>query len=297
MLLLGLPLAFAAFPLPTYPECGEPDRPDLCPPELDGNWKFLSYYPASWTQPGESAEAAMAGTGMSVDRAFRVTTGRPDVTIAVLDSGVKWDEGQLLQKWALNGAELPLPEGAMTADANGDGAVTLADWAGDSRVRVDAGDDVADGFLDPSDLIATFSDGVDDDGNGYIDDVCGWDFLWNDNDPYDDVRYGHGTGISRDSAAEGGDGGDIGTCPSCTVLPIRVGDSFVVDGSAFGSGLAFAIDSGADVAAVAVGAVQQPAWVEQVVDRAWDQGLMVIGSAADETAYHPNPPGMAPPPF
>ena len=47
-------------------------------------------------------------------------------------------------------------------------------------------------MLDPSDLIATFSDGTDADANGFIDDIAGWDFFWNDNDPYDDVRFDHG---------------------------------------------------------------------------------------------------------
>jgi len=60
------------------------------------------------------------------------------------------------------------------------------------------------GYLDPEDLIVECSNGVDDDGNGYVDDICGWDFLWNDNDPFDDVYngglgYSHGTGESRGS--------------------------------------------------------------------------------------------------
>ena len=49
----------------------------------------------------------------------------------------------------------------------------------------------------------SFSDGVDDDNNGYTDDISGWDFYKNDNDPYDDTRYGHGTGEARDSSAAG----------------------------------------------------------------------------------------------
>ncbi len=38
----------AELPLPTYPECGEPDRPELCPSDLDGDWALLSYVPAAW---------------------------------------------------------------------------------------------------------------------------------------------------------------------------------------------------------------------------------------------------------
>ena len=46
---------------------------------------------------------------MWVDRAWRTTTGRTDVVLAVADSGVDWSERSLLNKYALNQAELPLP--------------------------------------------------------------------------------------------------------------------------------------------------------------------------------------------
>ena len=56
-------------------------------------------------------------------------------------------------------------------------------------------------LLDPQDVLIAFTDGDDDDGNGFEDDMVGWDFLDDDNDPYDDVQYGHGTGEARDSTA------------------------------------------------------------------------------------------------
>ncbi|MBX3413494.1 MAG: S8 family serine peptidase [Pirellulales bacterium] len=43
--------------------------------------------------------------------------------------------------------------------------------------------------------------GIDDDNNGYIDDIHGWDFLNNDNDPFDD--RGHGTHVAGTIAAVG----------------------------------------------------------------------------------------------
>ena len=52
------------------------------------------------------------------------------------------------------------------------------------------GDKNNNGKLDAGDLILNYSDGLDDDGNGYVDDISGWDFMKDDNDPYDDTRYG-----------------------------------------------------------------------------------------------------------
>jgi subtilisin family serine protease len=48
------------------------------------------------------------------------------------------------------------------------------------------------------------SDGVDDDGNGYVDDFYGWDFINDDNDPFDD--NGHGTHTSGTIGAVGNNG-------------------------------------------------------------------------------------------
>ncbi|MBN2800026.1 MAG: VCBS repeat-containing protein [Deltaproteobacteria bacterium] len=296
MILLSLSsLALATFPLPLYPECGEPDRPDLCPADLGEEWSRLSYVPSRYTQVRE--EERPMGTGLWADRAWRVTTGRPDVLIAVLDSGIEWDSRGVVNKHFLNRAELPLPwiaqdTPASDYDANGDGVFNIRDWDLDPRVDPTAGVDPADGMLDPSDLIATFSDGHDDDGNGYIDDISGWDFFWNDNDPYDDTRFGHGTGEAENSMKEGDDGqGGIGVCPSCTALNLRVGDSFIADGQRFAQATLYATDMGAVVVQEALGGLNNSDYVRDAVEYAWDHGVTIIGSAADETAYHQNMPG------
>lgn len=50
------------------------------------------------------------------------------------------------------------------------------------------------------------SDGIDDDGNGYIDDAHGWDFFGGDNSIYDGVTDDHGTHVSGTLGAKGGNG-------------------------------------------------------------------------------------------
>ncbi|HEV8292291.1 MAG TPA: S8 family peptidase, partial [Tepidisphaeraceae bacterium] len=50
-------------------------------------------------------------------------------------------------------------------------------------------------------------DGIDNDGNGYIDDIHGWDFANDDNDPMDD--HGHGTHVSGTIAGVGNNNTDV----------------------------------------------------------------------------------------
>jgi hypothetical protein len=219
--------------------------------------------------------------GASVDKAWSVTTGRPDVLIAGLDSGIRWHDaaamGELARKCYLNTGELPPPQGAADRwDLNGDGVFNVDDYAGDPRVA----DLNGNGTLDPEDLIWFFSDGEDDDDNGYVDDICGWDFLEDDNDPWDESDDGHGTAGGIWSAGEANNGGGIpGTCPNAMLLPVRVGDSFVVDVNDFAQGVVFAVDSGAWVVQEALVGVNNTPLAQAAIDYAYAKGVAVIASA------------------
>lgn len=62
--------------------------------------------------------------------------------------------------------------------------------------------------------------GIDDDNNGYVDDVRGWDFVNNDNDPFDDND--HGTHVSGTIAAVGNNGiGVTGVNWSARIMPLK----------------------------------------------------------------------------
>jgi len=63
-------------------------------------------------------------------------------------------------------------------------------------------------------------DGIDNDNNGYIDDVRGWDFAYNDNDPMD--VHGHGTHVSGTIAAKGNNSvGVTGVAWNAKIMPLK----------------------------------------------------------------------------
>jgi hypothetical protein len=170
--------------------------------------------------------------GTAVDLAWGITKGRDDVRIAVLDSGIEWRNAgamkELATKAYVNLGEATPPCAAPSGDCNGDGRFDISDF-GAVADRNGNGMTREDLILDPA-----FADGVD--ANGYVDDIAGWDSLFGDNNPLDTVNYGHGTGEARDfTAAENGTG-DVGTCPGCRFIPVRVGDSFIADGGRFAAG-------------------------------------------------------------
>jgi hypothetical protein len=346
LVLTGAAAAQASFPYPSKLVPGQ------APSEFSesGDWKF-----AATPDPTATSGAAVAVAnqpdelcgirGMSlVDRqstqpagscahgtihtAWEVSTGRPDVTIAVLDSGIEWNDASAMSdlraKVRLNQGELPAPHHDLRSalvtgvscgayktatggdhnprgnyDVNHDGVFNVLDYACDARVGriVDGGAPRhalrhgPPGMLTPEDLILAFSDGRDHDHNGFANDIAGWNFVDDNNDPYDDVHYGHGTGEALDSTAEAGNGGDLGSCPNCMVLPLRVGESFVTDANRFAQAALYATDRGANVIQEALGTINAPQFAQQAIEYAYNHGVPVVASAADEAAEHHNEPG------
>ena len=70
------------------------------------------------------------------------------------------------------------------------------------------------------------ANGIDDDANGYVDDIAGWDLIDDDNDP-DDV-YGHGTAVAGVLAAANNGVGIAGVAQNVALMPIRVCFSWLV---------------------------------------------------------------------
>lgn len=123
---------------------------------------------------------------------------------------------------------------------------------------------------------------VDDDGNGFVDDIRGWDFVNNDNNPYDD--HWHGTHCAGTVGAVGDNRiGVVGVAPNVTLMPIKVLDS---SGSgSFGDVIA-AIEycelMGVDITSNSYGGSQDAgSLVEAAFDAAKEAGVLHIAAAGN----------------
>lgn len=271
-----------------YGPADEP-APGVLPAEFDRD----GYKRTSRRDPAlaRSPQHLCGQKGAAVDLAWGLTTGDPSVRIAVLDSGIRWRDSAAMRDLAteayvnLGEARPPCWPARRDGDCDGDGRFTITDFGAiPDRNR--------NGLADPEDLILdpAHANGRDDDRNGYVDDISGWDFLYGDNNPLDVVDHGHGTGEAIDSTAAANGLGEVGTCPRCLFIPVRVADSFIADGGRFAAGVLFALDSGAAVIQEALGALNNPRQVRRAIDAAWRRGVVVVASMADEASKHPNLP-------
>ena len=118
------------------------------------------------------------------------------------------------------------------------------------------------------------TNGVDDDGNGLVDDVHGWDFADNDNDPSPVGTNGHGTGTAGIAAAIfGSQAQTAGIAPGCTILPVKVADdtgTFTTD-DVIGEAILYAAQY-ADVLSNSWGGGSQSAYIDDAINYAVTQG-------------------------
>ena len=91
------------------------------------------------------------------------------------------------------------------------------------------------------------NNGIDDDQNGFVDDVRGWEFFYGTNDPLD--RYGHGTHVAGTIASVGNNSiGIIGVAPEAQIMTIKAfDDSGNSTTDLLTNAIKYAVDNGADV--------------------------------------------------
>jgi len=127
------------------------------------------------------------------------------------------------------------------------------------------------------------NNGIDDDGNGYIDDIRGWNFANDTNDPIDE--FGHGTFCAGLAGAVTNNGiGIAGVGWNCTIMPIKVIDLKNIDIfiSSVAKGIKYATDNGASIVSMSFGTGSYPiSLIKDVVDYAYDKGVFLCASAGN----------------
>ena len=128
--------------------------------------------------------------------------------------------------------------------------------------------------------------GVDDDGNGYIDDVNGWDFFDKDADPgpSNGENNSHGTHVAGLIAAERDDAtGITGVCGECQIMALRIGDARHLSLGRELKAIQYAIDNGANVINLSLGS---PVWSpaeRSAIHEAGDAGILVVAAAGNSS--------------
>ncbi len=192
------------------------------------------------------------------------------------------DDPSLGNQWAPQQIEAPAAW-ALTA---GDPATIIA--VADTGIDLAHSELAANIWTNPGEIA---DNRLDDDENGYVDDVHGWDFANGDPEPLDD--HFHGTHVAGIAAAADNDNpeGLVGICPACTLMAVKVLDA---NGSApldvVASGMTYAVDNGAKVINLSLGTSLPAATLESAVNYVWDRGAMVVAAAGNngaEIAFYP----------
>ncbi len=137
------------------------------------------------------------------------------------------------------------------------------------------------------------NNGIDDDNNGYIDDVHGWDFGGlagtPDNDPHED-EPDHGTHVAGIASAVTDNGIGIASIGfKCKIMPVKTsrndfrdnyGNPFIVYGY---QGIIYAVENGAKVINISWGSYSYSNAEKEVIDYAVAHGVLVVGAAGNET--------------
>ncbi|MEG4034939.1 S8 family serine peptidase [Microcoleus sp. S36b_A4] len=134
--------------------------------------------------------------------------------------------------------------------------------------------------------------GIDDERNGYIDDIRGWDFVASDNNPMDLDFDGHGTHIAGAIAAERNDFGITGVAPNAKIMPVRVLDTFGYgELNNVAAGIRYAADNGANVINLSLGNEFYPSnVVNNAIEYANNKGSVVVIAAGNSGFSQPDYP-------
>jgi subtilisin family serine protease len=169
--------------------------------DFDDSWQVSSLGSGffSLETPGVGREAVLDWAGGHASM-FSV---EPDIVIA---PSFTTNDPLMYRTWGLHNygqsggtidADIDAPEAWNTTTGSSSVVVGVID-TGIDYTHVDLVDNI---WTNPGEIPGN---GIDDDGNGYVDDYYGWDFYNNDSDPFD--GHGHGTHVAGTIGATGNNG-------------------------------------------------------------------------------------------
>ncbi|PWU20584.1 MAG: hypothetical protein C5B49_04075, partial [Bdellovibrio sp.] len=191
--------------------------------------------------------------------AWKITQGSSDVVVAVIDTGVDIHHEDL--------------DGSLWTNPGESGVVqTAACKALPEKVALARKD------------CNKATNGVDDDGNGFIDDVHGWNFVSNNSDLTD--YHGHGTHISGIVAAKAGNGkGIAGIAPNAKVMMLKYFDPKVPNTDNLKNtinAIHYAVANGAKVINYSGGGIEFSADEKAAIEEARKKGILFVAAAGNE---------------
>ncbi len=130
------------------------------------------------------------------------------------------------------------------------------------------------------------ANGIDDDNNGFVDDLNGWDFGDEDNNVAHDSTFYHGTQVAGIIAAETNNGIGIASVAfGSNIMPLKVtssSESDVVIMSAGYEAMVYAADKGANVINCSWGNYQYSHLGEEAVNYAIEHGAVIVAAAGND---------------
>jgi len=258
-------------------------------------------FPAQWVLHNTGQSGGIVDADIDAPQAWEITTGSMQTVVAILDDGVDYTHPDLYLNIWLNQAEIPANIANNLSDADGDGILSFRDL--NAPINASYTSDLnGNGYIDGGDLLAdpNWENGLDEDTNGQVDDLIGWDFRDDDNDPQHENENDHGTNAARIIGAVGNNGiAGAGINWQIRMMPVRItlrGEGAEIVDSQVAAGIDYAADSEASI--IDAGYRGTPHATADAfsqvmfdaIDRSRQAGVLFVaaaGNAARDTDVHP----------